>query len=491
LQDYVNLELEALTQAVIRTLPPRLSELGATIRWVSPLAHADYQEYRDGDFLAAAGLADVRTQLFEFWPAMGPCWDALGVISDLRGRLKPGVILVEAKSHINEIYGSGCQAAGGSLEKIACALAETKQWLGVEGDPDWRGPLYQYANRLAHLYFLLKKVAKPAWLVNLYFLDDPIGPTSEPEWRSEIQKVKNSLVLTLQVPNAVDVFLPALSISAEGPDEALENSPEETAKPATAVIQTPTQASYRGAATSPGDSSLRSWAQEWMELANFSGSWLRNPDERISRLLSLWKEPVPGSWQRNVADMRDRLVAGRRYTRGDEANPRSGEHMIEHEILCEYFDEVTCLGDSKLIDGVNAFPLVRDSGGARNGNVEADLLLLVEGTQGYRLLISEVKHSSNNAWCAVIENLRQLKLVVSGEDACQIFRRRNPALNLPVYVPITGVVITPHDFFHHAGQKVNSMGAARELLTVLRNETDADLRLSVWDTQHRTIAAFD
>jgi hypothetical protein len=165
--------------------------------------------------------------------------------------------------------------------------------------------------------------------------------------------------------------------------------------------------------------------------------------------------------------------------------------MIEHEILCEYFDEVTCLGDSKLIDGVNAFPLVRDSGGARNGNVEADLLLLVEGTQGYRLLISEVKHSSNNAWCAVIENLRQLKLVVSGEDACQIFRRRNPALNLPVYVPITGVVITPHDFFHHAGQKVNSMGAARELLTVLRNETDADLRLSVWDTQHRTIAAFD
>jgi hypothetical protein len=491
LQDYVNQKPEVLNAAILAVLPPRLTELGASIRWVSPLAHADYQEYRDGDFLAAAGLADVRAQLFEFWPAMGPCWDALGVISDLRGRLKPGVILVEAKSHINEIYGSGCQAAGGSLEKITCALAETKQWLGVEGDPDWRGPLYQYANRLAHLYFLLKKVAKPAWLVNLYFLDDPIGPTSEPEWRSEIQKVKNSLGLTLQVPNAVDVFLPALSISAEGPDEALENSPEETAKPATAVIQTPTQASYRGAATSPGDSSFRSWAQEWMELANFSGPWLRNPDERISRLLSLWKEPVPGSWQRNVADMRDRLVAGRRYTRGDEANPRSGEHMIEHEILCEYFDEVTCLGDSKLIDGVNAFPLVRDSGGARNGNVEADMLLLVRGARGYRLVVAEVKHSANNAWFAAVENLRQLKLLVSGEDAGQLFRQRNPALDLPANLAMTGLVVAPRGFYSQPGQKANSIGAARMLINTIRAEADVDIRLSVWDTQQRTIAAFD
>jgi hypothetical protein len=170
LQDYVNQKPEVLNAAILAVLPPRLTELGASIRWVSPLAQADYQEYRDGEFLAAIGMPDAASQLAEFWPSMGPCWDALGVISDPGGRLKRGAILVEAKSHISEIYGNGCQAAGASLSKIDRALAETKEWLGVEGDSDWLGPLYQYANRIAHLYFMLKKHGRPAWLLNMYFL---------------------------------------------------------------------------------------------------------------------------------------------------------------------------------------------------------------------------------------------------------------------------------------------------------------------------------
>ena len=172
LQDYVNQKPEVLNAAILAVLPSRLTELGASIRWVSPLAQADYQEYRDGEFLAAIGMPDAASQLAEFWPSMGPCWDALGVISDPGGRLKRGAILVEAKSHISEIYGNGCQAAGASLSKIDRALAETKEWLGVEGDSDWLGPLYQYANRIAHLYFMLKKHGRPAWLLNMYFLND-------------------------------------------------------------------------------------------------------------------------------------------------------------------------------------------------------------------------------------------------------------------------------------------------------------------------------
>ena len=168
----MNQKPEVLNAAILAVLPPRLTELGASIRWVSPLAQADYQEYRDGEFLAAIGMPDAASQLAEFWPSMGPCWDALGVISDPGGRLKRGAILVEAKSHISEIYGNGCQAAGASLSKIDRALAETKEWLGVEGDSDWLGPLYQYANRIAHLYFMLKKHGRPAWLLNMYFLND-------------------------------------------------------------------------------------------------------------------------------------------------------------------------------------------------------------------------------------------------------------------------------------------------------------------------------
>jgi len=47
--------------------------------------------------------------------------------------------------------------------------------------------------------------------VNLYFINDPIGPTDEDAWKVELQKVKASLGLTSNVPFAIDLFLPALT----------------------------------------------------------------------------------------------------------------------------------------------------------------------------------------------------------------------------------------------------------------------------------------
>jgi hypothetical protein len=40
-------------------------------------------------------------------------------------------VLVEAKSHVPEVYGNGCGASGGSLSLIQSSLARTKEWLGV------------------------------------------------------------------------------------------------------------------------------------------------------------------------------------------------------------------------------------------------------------------------------------------------------------------------------------------------------------------------
>jgi hypothetical protein len=211
LQDYVNEQEAVLTNAVMEALPSRLRELGAHIRWVSPLAKDDYVEYRDADFLRAVGLGDFVGELANFWPSGGPSWDALAIISDSDGRIRPGVILVEAKSHIPEIYGSGCQAGPSSRGLIEKALAETKDWCGASTDADWTGPLYQSANRLAHLYFIRERLKRPAWLVNLYFINDPIGPTDEDAWKVELQKVKASLGLTSNVPFAIDLFLVALT----------------------------------------------------------------------------------------------------------------------------------------------------------------------------------------------------------------------------------------------------------------------------------------
>ncbi len=211
IQQYVNLQPETLSNAILEQLPPRVRELRARIHWVSPLAADQYQEFRDAEFLARVGLSAHATALAAFWPSGGPSWDALGIISDPAGAMKPGVILLEAKSHIPEIYGNGCQAGDASLPQIEAALAKAKSWCGVSGTADWLGPLYQSANRLAHLCFLLDQVRTPAWLVNLCFTGDPIRPTTREEWQTALESVKAQLGLTRPPRNVVDVFLPALA----------------------------------------------------------------------------------------------------------------------------------------------------------------------------------------------------------------------------------------------------------------------------------------
>jgi hypothetical protein len=210
LQDYVNSYPDAISAAILEQLPARLRELKAKIRWVSPLAQEGYREYRDAEFLERVGLRGVAGDLSAFWPTMGPSWDALGVVSDSLGRIKPGVILVEAKSHIAEIYGSGCQASPESLCKIEAAISHARSWCGVSTGENWLGPLYQSANRIAHLYFLHECLRTPAWLVNLYFTGDPIGPADRLAWEREVARVKAQLGLTTPVPNVVEVYLAAL-----------------------------------------------------------------------------------------------------------------------------------------------------------------------------------------------------------------------------------------------------------------------------------------
>lgn len=97
---------------------------------ISPLKDKRYAEYRDADFLRAVGLCQYESQLAAFWPRRGPCWDALA-------RYRDGCILVEAKSHVAEIYGGGCAASEKSQAAIQASLAGTKQWLGVPMEADW------------------------------------------------------------------------------------------------------------------------------------------------------------------------------------------------------------------------------------------------------------------------------------------------------------------------------------------------------------------
>lgn len=107
IQTYVNEHPVELSRAMSVSLG--LNGIDQSILWVSPLATQSYREYRDNDFLDALGLGQFAGAMRRFWPRGGPCWDALARITG------GGCILVEAKSHLPEIYGSGCGASQVSL----------------------------------------------------------------------------------------------------------------------------------------------------------------------------------------------------------------------------------------------------------------------------------------------------------------------------------------------------------------------------------------
>jgi hypothetical protein len=153
-QLYVN-KRTAKLDAAIRTAFASLS--GAMFDWRSPLAGDHYDEYWDAAFLKRLELDEHVDAPARFWPRCGPHWDALAVV-ELPDAVRRGVLLLEAKSYADEMLkGSplGTDVHPDSRGLIERALAWTQGRLGVPLSVDrWTGPLYQNANRLAHLCFL-------------------------------------------------------------------------------------------------------------------------------------------------------------------------------------------------------------------------------------------------------------------------------------------------------------------------------------------------
>ena len=162
------------------------------IEWVSPLSDDQYAEYRDASFLSRLGVELGRRPLREFWPRFGPQWDALG-------RTDGGtVLLVEAKANIPELVSpaSGAKSPT-SIALIDDSLKEVQRFLGVDTGIDWTGKLYQYANRIAHLYLLRELNRIPAYLLFIYFIGDSDvdGPQTAEEWKAAIEVAERVLGL--------------------------------------------------------------------------------------------------------------------------------------------------------------------------------------------------------------------------------------------------------------------------------------------------------
>ena len=184
LQILVNCRRDMLNGAISQRLP----KSPGAFDWRSPLASDHYAEYRDQSFIdRLAGSpcfrqpAQPQRDLADFWPRFGPQWDGLAVTD--RGQ----IILVEAKTHIPEMVTAPLQARGESArQQVQESLRMVKSFVESKAQADWLTSFYQYANRLAHLYWLRELNGHDAWLVNLFFLNDAEmnGPKSVDEWRA-------------------------------------------------------------------------------------------------------------------------------------------------------------------------------------------------------------------------------------------------------------------------------------------------------------------
>lgn len=184
----VNDRTEALNTRVRYQFGWRDSE---QIEWLSPVRADAYAEYYDDTFLECLGVGPTKVPLRDFWPASGPRWD--GLARTASGKL----ILVEAKAYIEEAVDFQTSALGDSRERIMQSLDEAKLAFGARPEAPWPSPLYQYANRLAHLYFLRELNGLDAHLLFLYFADAPDvpEPASIEQWQGAARLVKKCLGL--------------------------------------------------------------------------------------------------------------------------------------------------------------------------------------------------------------------------------------------------------------------------------------------------------
>ena len=162
-----------------------------SVDWVSPKVDDDYAEYYDQAFIDRLRLKDLPVPLKDFWPASGPRWDGLGRATGDK------IILLEAKAHIDECVDYKSGASEDSFKVIVQRLEEAREAFGARPDAPWDSPLYQHANRLAHLHFLHGINDVDAYLVYIYFANAPDvpSPVTEPEWLGAIRLTNKCLGL--------------------------------------------------------------------------------------------------------------------------------------------------------------------------------------------------------------------------------------------------------------------------------------------------------
>jgi len=183
-----------------------------TVAWTSPLSKDQFKEFQDQAALEKIGVANFITYpLSKFWPKGGPVWDATGITNSGRS------VLVEAKAHIPEAASPASGASPKSLAHIEASLEAARKHYAPKSTAVWSGTFYQYANRLAHQYYLQKLNNIPSLLIFLNFINatEIDGPTSELEWEGAVRLIHAVLGLpkSLQSHGIYHAYIDAKSIN--------------------------------------------------------------------------------------------------------------------------------------------------------------------------------------------------------------------------------------------------------------------------------------
>ncbi|MCL6517713.1 hypothetical protein [Alicyclobacillus sp.] len=194
---------------------------GSSIEWLDfrfgkPQRMLD-AEWTGLQFLDKNQYPEIHLAWQRTWPQRGQDmnWDAIAWVHTTGGG-RPTLLLVEGKSHPEELTGSSCRATEPSLSKIQAALDWTKARLGVVPEKVWTKKYYQFANRLFVREFLGDFGCFNVLLVNLYFLGDALPwdvrgcPQTREEWYGHLDHMREHLGITEEALSGkvLDVFVP-------------------------------------------------------------------------------------------------------------------------------------------------------------------------------------------------------------------------------------------------------------------------------------------
>ena len=192
------------------------------IMWRSPLVSENHKEYRNEFLDWEDEWKRAKSQMKDYWPAQGPRWDGIALVHGKDGR--KGLLLVEAKAHVDEMTSKIKATDPNSIELIERTIEQTKTFLGsVAPMHTWLNHYYQLSNRLAYLYILNEKMKIPTWLALVNFIDDESHkPTPINQWVNHYQEVFEEMGINFNSSNLLNRLVTLYPKSLKGDNGGVE-----------------------------------------------------------------------------------------------------------------------------------------------------------------------------------------------------------------------------------------------------------------------------